>query len=154
MVRQIALAYWRTACRFRRKAVLDCDGRYEAIAASWDIDDVTASSESITEAASQCQDMNCNIGRHHARVLPDLRRELLFAHQLAGAFEQGDEHIEDAAAEVNRCSGLGKETLHRGQPEGPKYDRRGRWVDRRIRRRCHCLSLYVPVDELRGKFMN
>src|ERR1700730_2171757 len=91
MVRQIALAYWRTACRFRRKILLDCDGRYEPIAASWDIDDVTASSESITERASQCRDMNCNIGRHHARVRPDFRHELLFAHQLAGAFEQDDE---------------------------------------------------------------
>jgi hypothetical protein len=37
-------------------------------------------------------------------------------------------------------------------PEGLKYDRRRRWVDRRIRRRCHCLSLQVPVDELRWYF--
>src|ERR1700687_5275135 len=133
----------RSGRRRRLRVLHDCDRCNEAVATPRNVDDVAVSFTPIAERAAQCRDVNRKVGGANERVRPDPCDELLFADQLSRAFEQRDEDIESATAEMDRLLCLHEQPLPRQQPEGAEQNQRLGWATDPICNHCHFWLLYL-----------
>ena len=81
-----------------------CDRRHEAVAPARDREDVAAAILAIAQGLAQRGDMDPQVVFVHEGGRPDLRDQRILAHQIAGAFNQGDQNVQGAAAEYRRAA--------------------------------------------------
>ena len=93
------------------------DRRHQCVAAAWCIDDVAGTRSSV----AQCLAQRCHVEAQAAfvdrHVGPDPGEQIGLADDLAGAFGEGDEDVESAAADVNRYAIAFEQPFVREQPE-------------------------------------
>jgi hypothetical protein len=77
----------------------------------------------VAEGAAQRADLHLQIAFLDERLRPGPTYQFLFAHHLAGAFDQSSQDVEGAAAEPHRLVALEQETLLCEEPERAKRDR-------------------------------
>jgi hypothetical protein len=92
----------------------------EAIASTGDIGDVTGASASVSEHFAKASDMDAEIGLLHSHIRPDSRDQLLASDDFSGSFDQSDQDIERAAAQLKRLVRLLKQPLRRKQTKWAK----------------------------------
>src|SRR5689334_25437160 len=77
----------------------------------------------VAEGAAQGADLDLQVRFFDERSRPGSGYQLLLADHLAGAFDQGGQDVEGAAAEPHRLVALEQEPPRRKQPERAKRDR-------------------------------
>src|SRR5580692_11256895 len=85
--------------------------RDEIVAPPYDSGDVAIVALSVAEGTTQSADLYLQVGFFDERVRPGLGDQLVLADYLAGAFDQGGQYVERAAAKSHRLVTLEQEAL-------------------------------------------
>src|SRR5207245_4200510 len=95
--------------------------------------DVAMAALAVAESAAQSADLNLQIRILDERFRPGSGYQFLLTDHLAGAFDQGGQDVEGAAAEPHRRVALEQQTLRCKEPEWAKRDRESiQWGRSRI----------------------
>jgi hypothetical protein len=100
----------------------------EAVAAPGDVYDEPIAIAPIAQCATQCGNMDRQVGRLDEYVGPNPTHQFFFANQLTWSVEQHDEDFQSAAPEAHWLVAFEQKKLCRVQAERPERDF-GRWRD-------------------------
>jgi hypothetical protein len=103
--------------------LLDASQGDETIAPSRDGDDVAPTVLAVAEGAAQSTHLDLQIGFLNEGSRPGAGDQLFLANHFAGAFDQGRQDLEGAAAQPHRLIPLEQQSLRCQEPERPKRNR-------------------------------
>jgi hypothetical protein len=98
--------------RGRPRLLCARDWRYKGIAAPWNIDQISVAT---AQGPAQRADLKFEVTFIDMGVGPDSRHQLVPADDFPRMLDQGDQHIERAAAKTNRLVTLRQQPLGRKQ---------------------------------------
>src|SRR5215468_1742322 len=106
---------------FRLSSVLgDISTKYsgdEAVAAPGNIDNEPISVLPVAQHATQCRDMDCQIGRLDKNIGPHASHQFLLTDQLTWTFQQDNQDFQSTTSERHRPLVFQQQELCRKQPK-------------------------------------